>query len=172
MQDKLKYPFVSFSLEQIMSISDKIKYYPVDEQSNIIFFINKKSVDKDSNKLFIAMLAYIKLIDILASRYQGQDLVKYINECILKINECIISNIVDLKRIMPDELIQILNLKDDLNFRLLFNKVIEGYEKENDVQVSIDNKYKPIKDKESDTMNLQSEKIFSKTKKRINKYGV
>lgn len=171
MQDKLKYPFVFFSLEQIMSISDKIKYYPVDEQNNIIFFINNKSIDKDSNKLFIAMLAYIKLIETLANRYQGQDLVEYINECILKINECVTSNIVDLKKIMPEELMEMLNLKDDQNIKLLLNKIIEGYEKENDVQVSIDNVYKPIKEKETDTMNLQSEKIFLKTKKRINKYG-
>lgn len=171
MQDKLKYPFVYFSLEQIMSISNKIKYYPVDEQSNIIFFINKKTVGNDSNKLFIAMLAYIKLIEILASRYKGQDVIKYINECILKINECIINNIVYLKRVMPDELMKILNLNDDLNLKLLLNKIIEGYEKENDVQVFDDNRYKPVKEKESDTMNLQSEKILLKSIKRINKYG-
>lgn len=171
MQDKLRYPLVFFSLEEIMSINSKIKYYIVKQQSDMKFFINNKSINNNSNELFIAMLAYIKLIEILASTYQGDDLFKYINECISKINQNIINGIVDLKKTMPDELIEILNLKDDLSSRLLLCKIIEGYEKENDVQVFNDNRYKPVKEKESDTMNLQSEKILLKSTKIKNKYG-
>ena len=149
--EKLLYPFTNLSHEQIPNIANKIEIK--EEQNELTFYVKDKKIEED--KLYIGMLSYIKLIELLLKEN------KDINKTIIEIKDDVVNRIVDLKDAGEKVLLEKLQLENDKITLLLLKNIIEAYEIEYDVVKTDDpKKYKPTKDKTSDTMNMKKELIL------------
>lgn len=159
MQEKLLYPFTTLTVEKLIETGKKIKYYSIDDK--IKFYINNKEV-QDEETIFIATLAYIKLLTNLVSK-KKKNQNEYMNKYIDIIKKRFIDSMTDLRVVNIDTLIKELKIKDNEDNKMLLALVIKGYEKENDIEVSKTNPllYNVISIREIDTINMEKEKVLS-----------
>lgn len=167
---KLNYPLSSLTLEDIISINEKIQYCCQEEEKKNANDKNEglvscfqEEIDDNEKQMIESSIAYIKFIALVISNYKGDDIYSYVNNTITKIGRFIIDSIIELQKANSTELLETLEMEKDSEEVMLLDKIIIGYEKEYNVVISSkdDKKYEVLRDKEPFSINLETQKVYS-----------
>ena len=115
---KLHYPFESFSLKQIVDISNRVEIIETNHGHSSDMIVNGNLVDGENNMTYIGLLSYIKILGNEIKEYylnsyhmcmMGFDypnVFTYINAFMDNIDECINKSINDSERPFPIDILR------------------------------------------------------------------
>lgn len=115
---KLHYPFESFSLKQIVDISNRVEIIGTNNGHSLDMLVNGNLVEGENDSVYIELLSYIKILGNEIKEYylnsyhmymmgfDYPDVFTYINAFMDNIDECINKSINDNQRPFPIDILR------------------------------------------------------------------